>query len=271
MGIRVHKVIGYGTDTIQTSERGYDITDSRIDAAKLDALEEKAHEMSINQFIKWLEKEEEGILKFHLTHNPLPPTKGRKETEKEKHDWERMDFKFLLQSLKEFAKDKEKAAREFSLGRSLIWQGEYGIPKVMIFIPPSCPSWYRYDDTIDYHEETTTGESANRYRFLENTGIYPWNGRMIRIRDPKPGVLKEGVNPDQYKFLDGGTYNQLIGRWDRNAPALTEGETLKHLKEDYRPIIPIDVSCVLWFFRQAFLDLDRFYNELRPMLYVYWA
>ena len=42
MGIRIHKVLGYGVDNIQHGKKGWDMQDPRIDAKKFRDLHSKA-------------------------------------------------------------------------------------------------------------------------------------------------------------------------------------------------------------------------------------
>jgi len=93
---------------------------------------------------------------------------------------------------------------------------------------------------------------------------------MIRFRDPKPGVVPPSKK-DDLLTMDASAYSQLVGWWDKKQKPLVQGEALRHFLEDYRPVLPIDVTAVLWFMRDAFKDVDSFVNELRPMIYVYWG
>lgn len=270
MGIRVHKSLGYGVDNIKCIKKGqgsYSVMgDPRIDREKFDALHDKAHEMEDAEVLRWLKKEKDDLVAFHAKHNP-----GR--VVDKDNDYYEFDWKFLYQSLEQAHKAKKL---DLDFGGSIIHQGEYGIPEVLQFVPPTCPSWKRYDDTIDYHEETYIRKEGqiNWYKFLKCSGIYPWSGRMIRFRDPKPGIMKEGAtkaDDDALKILDATTYSQLIGWWDPKQEPAAKGEFLKHLKEDYRPSFPIDLMMILWFMREAFRSIDDFVNELRPMIYVHWG
>ena len=259
MGIRIHKDLGYGVDNIQHGKKGWDMQDPRIDAKKFHDLHSKAYEMGGPEILKWLKNEKEALIKFHKKHHPAKV--------EEKPEFYDMDFKFLVHGLEDHAKEKKIS----DLGSSIVWDGEYGLPNVLLFVPPTCPDWHRYDDMIDYHEETDKNEQANWCRILErSSGIFPWSGRMIRFRDPKPGVVPPSKK-DDLLTMDASAYSQLVGWWDKKQKPLVQGEALRHFLEDYRPVLPIDVTAVLWFMRDAFKDVDSFVNELRPMIYVYWG
>lgn len=260
MGIRVHKDLGYGIDNLKCEKRTYEINDPRIDRKKFHDVQEQASEMEGPDLLKWMKKEKDALIEFNAKHHPV-----RAEV-KEHQD---MDFKFLYHQLEH--QIKEKRLPDF--GRSIVWDGEFGCPNVLLFTPVTCPDWRRYDDIIDYCEETYRkgGGTKNRYEFIRCSGIFPWSGRMIRFRDPKPGILKEGTNPDDYRMMDASAYSQLVGWWDPEHKPLAQGDSLKHFLEDYRPALPFDIMVILWFMRDAFRDVDSFVNELRPMIYVHWG
>jgi len=59
MGIRIHKVLGYGVDNIQHGKKGWDMQDPRIDTKKFRDLHSKAYEMGGPEILKWLKNEKE--------------------------------------------------------------------------------------------------------------------------------------------------------------------------------------------------------------------
>lgn len=263
MGIRISKDLGYGVDNLRTQKGKYmdTLSDNRIDRKKFNALHDAACDLEGKNLLDWLKKEKDDLLEFHWKHNPV-----REGIEKKHLDFE---FKFLYQQLDQM----NKAGKLDDLGGGIVYHDEFGLANVLLFIPITCPSWSRYDDIIDYCEETYVRPAGqiNHVTRLKCSGIYPWNGRMVRFRDPKPGVLKEGVKPEDFKFIDATTYSQLIGWWDEKHAPMAKGEFLKHLKEDYRPAFPIDLTMLIWFMRDAFRDVDSFVNELWPMIYVHWG
>jgi len=256
MGIRVHKCIGYGIDGLKS--RKYEIADPRIDKVAFDELHNKAYDMKIADVLEWAKKERESISKFHNRLNP------HKNVPKD----DQGDFWLMDQLMGSLIRNNPKDAST-PLSDSVVWDGEYGIAKVMLFIPLGM-KWSRYDDTIDHYEETELRRQRRWYRFLHTGGIFPWFG-YVRMRDPRPGVLKRGVNKDDFVRIENALHSQLVGAWDPKVPPLAKGEALRHFREDYRPVLPFELSCVLWYYRKAFRDLDAFANSLRPMIYVYWS
>ena len=259
MGIRIHKVLGYGVDNLKHGKKGWDIEDPRIDAKKFQELHDEAYETGVPEIIKWLKKEKNDLVGFYKKHHPSKVVEDKKYYD--------LDYTMFLRGIEDHADKKEIS----DFGGSVIHDGEYGLPNVLMFVPPTCPDWRRYDDAIDYHEETGRGGQANWCKVLKSSGIFPWSGRWIRFRDPKPGVLKDDAKKDDLINLDPMSYGQLVGWWDEKAQPLAKGDALKHFLEDYRPVIPMDVMAVLWFMKDVFKDIDSFVNELGPMIYVYWG
>lgn len=267
MGIRISKDLGYGIDTLATKKGKHftELADERIDTDKLYNLINEADELDGRKLLNWLKKEEKELTDFHWEVNPCGTTVT--------HDTKQFEFEILWRQLESMNKKGDLPALQSGISH----QDEYGLANVIQFIPITCPSWHRYDDIIDYTEESNKPAGQINYvTRLKGSGIYPWNGRMIRYRDPKPGVLKdkalkEGVTPGMFQFLDATVYSQLVGWWDPNIKPIAGSELLKHLQEDYRPAIPMDVTMLVWFVKDALKDLKAFYNELRPMIYVSWG
>ena len=233
MGIRVHKSLGYGAKDVSLNG---------------DSLMKE--NMTIRDFVKWAKRNKKGILDFYLRNSPGIRYGSPEEA------WE-----FSLDLI-----SKELLEKTF-LPDHLISDDEYGIMGVVQFIPVGCHDWARYDDIIDYCEEES---SEPRVEFLDKCGIYPWLG-MVRYRDCPPGIWKNKEAEDRNAILAPSQWGMLTGNWDKVQGPLVDERALKHLTEDYRPILPMELAAVVYFFREAFDDVDKLYNSLRPMIYVYWA
>lgn len=278
MGIRVHKIVGYGlTDlAFEKDEKRYsqEMTDPRINWKRLRRTWERMHDTRGRAFMAWATRNWEDLLRLEAEERRRPLGDVRKFSS---------ICPFLL-------KDFFKRHKEWTLGGCVVHDDEYGLPNVMVFIPPMQAhagdgGWKRWDDTIDYIEEAMIHNAHNRAVELPCTGIYPYEGYMVRFRDPKPGLWREGINPvepDGLKVdadgwptaMAGGAYNRLIGRWDpgRLEP-LAKGEVLEHLLKDWRPPLPSELLALLWWLnkRKCFNDFEAVRNALRPLLYVYWG
>jgi hypothetical protein len=108
-------------------------------------------------------------------------------------------------------------------------------------------------------------------------GIYPWGGAMIRFRLPKNPIARDGLSSFGKRFdehgplyLEGGTYAELVGTWDKKLAPFAKGYTLQHLREDFRPTLPFNILALLMWSGIA-KDPASFVNDLRPMIYTYWS
>ncbi len=141
MGIRVHKAIGFGVRGIKPTK-------------SLRSKYDQMHEMTLGDFILWVEKYEDEVLKF---------ANG-------------VEDKFRRSMLKidvEGIKDDEKLDQ--ILGRHILWDDEFGIKDAMLFIPIGyLNSWSRYDDSVDWCEETEFHNQKKRYMKLKRE-LYPFS------------------------------------------------------------------------------------------------
>ena len=142
MGIRIHKAIGYGC-------RGF--TPSPEIAARL-----REDEAPISALATWAEAHMTEILALPVEEN----NKGLSE--------HRM-LQLSLSMWKEEVEDRY-------IHECFAWDPEFGVKDAILFIPPEwVQSWRRYDDTIDYHEETDRWApegQADYFRRLK-VGLYP--------------------------------------------------------------------------------------------------
>lgn len=241
MGIRIHKKLGYALTDVQYDKRQYKLKDLRFD-------EDKLHERMTDCEEGEVVKDKAGVLDFYRT---TPEFRSDR------------DFEFSWNLRSGLRKDVS-----YNL---FTWQTECGLPNVMLFQPVGHYDWSRYDDIIDYIEETEKRQ-RNYVKLLKGAGIYPHLG-WVRFREAEkefeeiPGFW----DPDK-KSVSPADYSQLVGRWDPKQRPVASGALLKHLLEDYRPVIPLDVMSVVWYFRKAFkVPALEIVNSLRPVLYVYWS
>lgn len=241
MGIRVNKRMGWGLADLQTDKDG-EIIDPRInkEGYLFDPDEENfSIEEYFNLLEEYYEKNKDDILR-----NPEII----------------LDY-FAIDDMK-----KEKIQLYDCIGHD----SEFGIPNVLHFVPPVyVKDWTRYNDSIDYYEESINHEQHSRFQLL-NRPIYPYE-HYIDIDS-----LNEEGYPTRIHFWDRLRVAEAIFN---NLP-ITEVKKEKmeeifgfSTKEEYdRRIIPAIPNGLIAFIKytKIFTD-DKFIFDLRPMIYVYWA
>jgi hypothetical protein len=247
MGIRVHKVIGYGLNDLKKN-------DPRINWSVQDIF----WDLEIGDFEKWLNDPEKiKLLRGYTVREyrgieSITPEMSFSDTDKQ----------LLIRCL-----NRTKYPTYF----------HYNDRKTICLTAPEANDWCRYDDPLDYAEETVKYHQKERCVLL-NRGIFPYDGSLVRVRDPKrkylskPVQLKgEAYSDDKgYVYLSGGFYNQLVGRWDSNQKALAKGYLLEHLLSDWKFQTPKPIiALILW--SGIFTKPEETIDELKPMLYVYWS
>lgn len=246
MGIRVHKIIGYGFDDVQVDK--YNVVDPRFKPCVND--HEMIYEKS-DAFPEWIvENAEQAAYILHTIYKV--PIK---------------DAKFDLSIMSQLMKVRIKEGRKYRTNSLFIHHTEYGIPEVMMFVPIDSPDWYRYDDIIDWIEESEEHNQENRVTNLfeetSSCGIYPYTMMMLN-------PFRKNLTQSKRNRMEPSTYNMATGRWNGDMEPMAKDEKiLKHFQEDWVPQIPGAIMAFI-----AYLDIlkkpETLY-ELRPLLYVYWG
>jgi len=248
MGIRIHKVIGYGMKNVS----------EKLDLEKFKKKfidDHKAYTMNFSEFDRWVYANLELIESLH---------KGA-----ENYDCKEDMFGYQL-----FRKGWGSTRGTWAITDYIHYNELERIDQGFILTPLGSENWFRYDDIIDHYEE----EKGNRFTPLKRRcGIYPYLD-MVPFREPSPelGIPKdlylEGQGKERKcrKFYP-SAYSKLVGWWSKKDPPLVEGKLLEHFLNDYRPIIPLEVSCVVAFFADCMPDPKEFLNSLRPAVYCYWS
>ena len=166
MGIRIHKVLGYGLTNIGI-ENGI-INDPRFSASSVIAGDFEAREDYTNEgFLKFIEDKKK-------LYNPESRT---------------YDFAWLNSYLKD-------NLNKIDFTRLFIHDAEYGLGNVFCCVPLMLfDQWYRYDDTIDYFESTCvkTPRQANHVDVIKEP-LYPFLG----FCDSRDGRSIENVWASNY-------------------------------------------------------------------------
>lgn len=253
MGIRIHKVMGWGLADVKCDEKN-GLIDERFDLDKFNSTD---FYDSGSIFIKWLashQKEANDVLS-HVCQD-CRGVKGEG------------NFKWEISLILRHCEGHSRNDGSFS--NLLVFDSEYGSPNVIVFRAIDGHEDYRYDDMIDYYEQD---DPKTRVKDLTHRcGIFPYLG-MEHI----PHSAHYGSNEPEGKenklypyYFQPAHYNQLVGRWSSSQPPIATGEYLDYLLKAYRPTIsPAVILYVYW--SEIFKNFYKTIHQLRPMIYTYWG
>lgn len=248
MGYRLHKVMGYGLTDV--ASENYRITDPRINVDSF--LLDRSEDASAPQpYDEWLAER----------YPALDP-------ESAKPIFENLDAEMERQLL-------SKSGADDAL-RVVTWEGEYGLPNVLVVRPAGETNWHRYNDPIDYQEEAIRGKSMD-YR-VENTigNIHPCEGIYM---DARTGEQFTGRQADLVRawrrlvnapLKEGASEAERAAVLDKVATRL--GLDVNSHAEAEQLIVPLvpDVIRRVCEWGELFTSPDVAL-QLRPMLYTYWS
>ena len=140
MGIRVKKILGYGLQPFEP-HAGWDNKCNQ------------AYELTVFGFYTWC-KENFGMIQEKLEFSRLTMIPFN------------VEIRAHLHVSKEDSQYNRKIRKE-PLGRAFEYDSEFGIEDLLVLMPPEqVLQWRRFDDIIDFTEETQVHEQKNRVIFL---------------------------------------------------------------------------------------------------------
>lgn len=235
MGIRVHKCIGYGLTDVKTDKKDQ-LIDDRFDPLGYLYADFEDREAT------WTP---EGWVTYYKNHVECP--------------WQTGFY-------------KEKHYQGWDFDEIVIHETEYGLPNVLLLMPPlEHKSWRRYDDIIDYTEESARPRGqVNRFEVL-NAGIWPHTARYTDLRTNKPAdrlahdfwfSVRSAIQASRRRrpvhMENARNYAERMG-----FASVAEAEYF------LAPEVPEEIQLMCKFLC-LFSDEDTIY-QLRPMIYVYWG
>lgn len=236
MGIRVHKVIGYGLKET-TPDMFYDQGAFMMEYSRnqLDTHNESAE----NIYTK------EGFITYLRNHIKVPFLHIRRlETVR----WNFYDF---------FKYDHENDNSP------------------LVIIPPGNKDWHRYNNSIDHVEETYCYDQKNRLIELQQ-GIYPYSslhqnqfGKQLDPRVSCAWWREQNNILDQDKYPMKQEHIQHIISIQHGLSKLLGFKDYFDAKDNIAPWVP-DIVRAFCNYTNLFVDTDTI-TKLRPMMWVYWA
>lgn len=242
MGIRVHKVIGYGLCDVEL-DRGK-IIDDRFYEQSAFMMEEERNQIDGEHY----ESPEdvytkEGFVKYLQSHLDRPY----------------IDVHMI------------NRLKKWDFYRCFIREWEGPLNNVFIVIPPGHSDWYRFDNIIDYIEEGM-GRNGDHLEKLQQ-GIWPYSS----VHQNEKG---ERLNPmDSCRWwryyndiLDGNVDQERVQGMNivMHCASLLMGFNDFHdARDNIAPYVP-DMLKAFCHYTNIFNDPDTV-NQLRPMMFTYWS
>jgi hypothetical protein len=229
MGIRIHKMLGYGLTDVRTKK--FTIADPRFNPKFVENLADWTH--TIEEFCHFVEKASSG--------------------------WE---DRILPQMIREQGIPLRESPFTW-----IHHDAEFGLPKVLCVVPPDmCSQCNRYDDLIDWTEESQNNGSINRVQLLPSPH-FPYNGTfMNRASGERYTGEQRDIAGFFHRWSRGSSPNPTLAR----ACAKRLGfSTVREAKKTIVPWVPTAVTLLCKFLKMFREESTVF--QLRPMLYVYWS
>lgn len=238
MGIRVHKVLGYGLTDVKV--RKYQIADGRIN--RKSPLLDWNSKATFDDYLDWLEQQPKDPMHFNMDTWFLH---------------ERKEPNFNLREL----------TGETSPRGLVHWGSEYMEKNVLLVRPLTCKDWNRHDDPIDYIEEAhkyqnTPSGVVNWYREIPE-GIFPYSSSWMNARTGDR--VRDGITLWRIMHWDG---------WDKfydlDKAAVDAGFIdAEDVKQNFVPVVPNEIRDLCeW--GELFTN-DDVWKQLRPLIYTYWS
>jgi hypothetical protein len=145
--------------------------------------------------------------------------------------------------------------------------GEYGMPNVLCIIPAVLQKqWLRYDDAIDYVEESENWRAdvdVSHVKVIQG-GLYPWNGLYMDIRTGE-SAGQMGMGAFFFRSLDNESSSGTLKNIAKNCGFKSVTEAKKYMA----PLVP---GCIRYLCEYAnVFTTPEVVFQLKPMLYVYWS
>ena len=225
MGIRIHKLLGYGLTDLKYDKKKNRPCDARLNLETFNNRYELGEQRRCDRlhYRQWLRKKlatcgspDDYATTFEL-HCEIRHTDKRLSDNRERRRW-------------------------YDPWDCIFHDGEYGLPNVLAIVPyTEREAWCRYDDMIDYMEEGK-GSQGPRVQ-VYGDGLYPWIGRYWDARD---GVCKDTAVACAYRRImnakpSRGSAGRTRRQLDAAAAQLAEVmqfASLAECKANLRPVVP---------------------------------
>ncbi len=242
MGIRIHKILGYGlTNVKHTGTSSCQIADPRFNP---------------NGYmgVDYEEREERWTMEGYKIF-----LQNKYEEMKDSNEFG--SFNYLM--------EKECIKSEY-LHRSITYDAEFGLSNVFCLTPASqINQWYRYDDMLDYVENVYLKPKIGNCNYVKRIkeNLYPWDCLWCDSRIGEQLPFEKALAYRRLKSLS-TKENPYYHQKDKLAIQLGF-EDHKQCDRFFKPMVPPVIS-MLCDYCKIFTN-PAIIRQLQPLLYVYWS
>jgi len=250
MGIRIHKIMGYGFDDLALAENGWELNDPRINNSALDKLYDE--ETQISNYVDWIQE-------TYLTGEPkIEHERPVDITDTDLLHIRNLDKKAQKSILKEYA------------GRYMVVRPDCDdrgwTAGTIVFTPLWMDDWQRGDDAIDYAEHQQAVIDSGRFinGQVQNLtyGQFPYSASYFNLKTKKP--------------IMGSSYSDaqlFAGRGDMDiADVLVKKDGFDNFadaQKNIAPTVPLTIKHFTdWL---GVFNNPETYLHLKPMVVTYWS
>lgn len=240
MGIRVHKVYGWGIDDLEPND-----VRANLDPDQIEAIQDKADTPERMQQLL-MDNLGDVIAFVEAVH-------GIDADARSSH---------LITKL--MIKENKPTSGAFSL---LHHNAEFGIPSVLLL-----SDWrgknQRYNDTLDWVSETTLFGKESHVSPVEvpPTSMEHWYTSTVPMPE---SLVKKGIAPEQANSIRQEVYEWLHDAY-YDAGVIEIGPESEFVSNLYR-VVPVEILISLWLYRSLFTDPIAFGRSIQPFHYVWWG
>lgn len=238
MGIRIHKFLGYGLDSVTENDPRINFDSWILHCENYPGLSE---------YQEWLSAREESLRGYHS-----------------------LDLWHLRDAGKHPPPADSRWRKDQDLLNCVAWNCEATAPRPLVLRLLSMPDWSRNDDTIDYTQETFLARSygleavTDRLEMV-NACIYPWDGQYMDDRtgdrlDQKIMMWVRSRNRSLEEPVSPGTLDLFA----QEAGFTDHAEAQAHVF----PVVPQEIRDLAEF-SGVFTD-ETVWRQMKPLLYTYW-
>lgn len=258
MGLRSHKVMGYGLTGLSVGTDQFRTNDPRINFDSLAFSYTKERKEADTKYLDHLRgKTKNAMDDFSNTHD--------------------ISLMFALRLLEQ----QQENSTDLNLLDNIVYDGEYGDPGTLVVIPPGMKNqWSHYDDALDNIEAALDGYTFSPKVKSIPFSPFPFEGLMdarsgekisfeLETKMGGAGFLKRALEDGKLNAEQQESVTEGLARIQQTLAELIGVENYDEFEKTIVPLVPAEVrDFAEW--TGLFRDREA-WKSLRPMVYTFWS